>query len=274
MKYKYFLIIVQVLLMVCQGCSELQQTSNDVLESRAIVINWHDSVANYREKARWGDGQAYLQLAACYHYGHGVERSFLLSYSMASMAERYGATDNRITFFLALPAEDPDRLLVEAMKAVDDKRYEEAQQKAACLAELGTPEADFVRGMVLLAKGEIDKAEDILQRGIRNGSELAKIALSVKTDENGMMRDYAEQLPEFYCVLARECFKSDFSPEEDEQAASLYRKADEALCLDRHGAQWLLGYYEHKAKIGQPLVSDEEIERLRCLSEKLNKFDW
>lgn len=267
MKNRHFLITATALLMVCMGCTE-QMTVPEDLQVAAAVSNWQDSVKHYREQARWGDGKAYLRLAACHHYGRSVERSFLLTYSMALMAERYGGIDSWTDFFLSLPENDTSRLVVEAMDGVCGHRDGEVQKKADLLESLGSPDAGFVRGMLRLKKSEKEEAFRVLSDAAEKGSILAQFAVSVKEDEERTIEYYAEQLPELYCSRARACFNSLSAPDEDEQAAVFYRMADERLCLDEQGVRWLLSYYEYKAREGQP-VADEEISRLRLLYEKM-----
>ena len=269
MKKVFFIIMTSALLLVCQGCSENLLMGDERVEPLATDVNHHDNVTRYQEQARWGDGKAYLKLASCYHEGLGVERNLLLTMSMVKMAVLYGGINSWMDFFLSLPDDDPDRLLVEALEDASKGRYDEVLQKAELMDKLGIADADFVRALTRKGGSNIEEEMALLHNAKRKGSVLAGLVISIAKDERLAMEEYAEQMPILYCELARECHKSGYDSEIEEQTANLYRKADERLCLDYNGAKWLLSYYEHQAEIGKPIVDDQEICRLRSLVEKL-----
>lgn len=268
MRNKQFFVMAAAFLMV-SSCSDHLQMADDASIATATITNWQDSVACYRDKARVGDGNAYLRLASCYHEGHGVSHDFLMAFSMAMMAEQYGGLTNWEEFFLSMPADDPDRLTMEAMDDIGYLRCDEALNKAKLLAAQGKPEADLIRGAVALEEGRKDDALRLFTQAAENGCPLAQLAVSVTEDVQKAKYDFANRLPLYYCRLARECFETDDDPAEDERATSYYRMADEHLCLDRHGVRWLLSYYEHLAMLGNPVADSLEIVRLRSLASRL-----
>lgn len=268
MRNKQLFITATALLMV-SSCSDYLQTSDDATIVTAMVINWQDSITCYREKAREGDGNAYLQLASCYHEGYGVHHDFMMAYAMAKMAEQYGGLTKWEEFFLSMPADDPDRLTMEAMDDIGYLRRDEALQKADLLAAQKRPEADLIRGAVALEEGRKDEALRLFTLAAENGCPLAQMAVSVTEDVQKAKREFADRLPLIYCRLARECFETDDDSAKDERAAIYYRMADEHLCLDQYGVRWLLNYYEHWAKQGRPVADSLEIVRLRSLITKM-----
>ena len=268
MRNKQLFISAAALLMM-NSCSDYLQIADDASIATATVINWQDSIAYYREKAREGDGNAYLQLASCYHEGHGVPRDFMMTYAMAKMAEQYGGLAKWEEFFLSMPADDPDRLTMEAMDDIGYLRRDEALRKAELLAAQEQPEADLIKGAVALEEGRKDEALRLFTLAAENGCPLAQMAVSVTEDVQKAKHDFAARLPLIYCHLARECFETDDDPVEDERAAIYYRMADEHLCLDQYGVRWLLSYYEHRAMIGRPVADSLEIVRLRSLASRL-----
>ena len=268
MRNRLFFISAAALLMM-SSCSDYLQIADDASIATATVINWQDSIAYYREKAREGDGNAYLQLASCYHEGHGAPRDFMMTYAMAKMAEQYGGLAKWEEFFLSMPADDSDRLTMEAMDAIGYLRRDEALRKAELLAAQDRPEADLIRGAISFEEGRKDEALRLFTLAAENGCPLAQMAISLTEDAQKAKRDFAARLPLIYCHLAQECFETDNDPVEDERAASYYRMADEHLCLDQYGVRWLLNYYEHWAKQGRPVADSLEIVRLRSLITKM-----
>lgn len=269
MRNKQLFVAAMTLLMVCSGCSEHVVSVDEAPVYHPISANWQDSLATYRDQALQGSGDAYLKLATCYHEGRGVPHDYLMAYSMVQMAEQYGGVENWMDFFNAMPADDPDRLLMEAINDIDNQQPDEALRKAELLAAKGHSEADFVRGAVALDEGRKEEALTHFTLAAEKGDPLAQLAISVIKEKKQAKLTFADRMPLFYCDLARECFHSDFDPAEDEQAANFYRMADSLLCLDRHGVHWLLGYYEHQSNHGHPSADSLTIARLRTLSTKL-----
>lgn len=271
MKHNALLIMAAALMLMCCGCSEQLLNVDDALTSaESVRANWQDSIASYTERARLGDGDAYLRLAYCYHEGKGVEKNFYMSYAMAQMAEQYGGITKRDDFFHSLPDVDPDRLLVEALDDVDHVRSDEALQKAELLAAQDHPEADLVRGVVALDNSRKDEAIALFHQAADKGSPLARLALGIIDESRRAIIEFAEQYPTLYCVFARDVIDTDDNDYRDENTvAAYYRKAYDHLCLDRYGVSWLLDYYERQSSIGNPVADSLDIERLRTMQSRL-----
>ena len=272
MRTNYLLAFAAAVVLLCSGCSEAYLEADNGSGRPASGMEqagWADSVAHYRSLAGQGDGQAYLHLAQCYHEGKGVEADFVMTWQMVQMAEQYGGIAHGKDFFKALPDDAPDRLLMEAMDDIGNLQREKALLVADRLTAQAHPYADLVKGAVAMEEDRLDEATALLRSAAGQGCLLAAMAVSVLSEGKDALFDYAEQLPLLYCELARQCFKSDISPAEDEQAAAYYLQADERLCLDRTGVRWLLGYYEHQVANGQMAASDPRLEHLRLLNSRL-----
>ncbi len=114
---------------VCGGCGDASNEASalSVIHDAAMVkAGIVDTVAQYRAAARQGDGHAYLALARCYWQGKGVDCNFLMAWQMARMAVQYGGIASVDDFYDSLPADDPFRLLIEAMDDVDNQQHGEA----------------------------------------------------------------------------------------------------------------------------------------------------
>ena len=84
MKKFYSLILALVLI----SCSD--QLLVDEVTSEYAVQAPVSEVSALMEKARWGDGEAYVKLADCYRDGKGVKQDFVCMLGMASFADEYG----------------------------------------------------------------------------------------------------------------------------------------------------------------------------------------
>ena len=274
MKSKVFLLMTAVtLIMVCINCTELSNVAEVADVATAQVENWSDSVAHYRALARQGDGQAYRALAQCYHDGHGVEHDYLSMLVMLSMASQYGVTNHLDEFFALMAPDDPDRLLTEGISAIESSQYEDALEKAAILEKQSATYALFLKGIIALEQGRNDEALCILNRAAEEGCILAQIVIASIAEGTRGLYVFCDQMPMLFCEMARDSYLEDDDPEEFQRAARYYRMADERLCLDSKGVRWLLAYYEHCAKVGQPAASDGEIQRLRIMASRLAERD-
>ena len=75
---KYIILFMAALLASCSD-TQLSESIADVKEADLVKENANGSaeINALVERARWGDGQAYLQLADCYRDGIGVKKDFL-----------------------------------------------------------------------------------------------------------------------------------------------------------------------------------------------------
>ena len=105
------IIVLTIVAVFMASCSEQQlldeftneqfYTSSEQQDSESVILN------SYLEKARWGDGNAFLKLAECYHDGIGVKADFMGMMSMLAMADQYGASPKSTdSYLLSLPETD------------------------------------------------------------------------------------------------------------------------------------------------------------------------
>ena len=78
---KYFYLVVMLMMVSCTDQFVMDEVAGGVAEQTPA-----SEVATLMEKARWGDGQAYVELADCYRDGKGVKQDFVGMLSMAAMA--------------------------------------------------------------------------------------------------------------------------------------------------------------------------------------------
>lgn len=265
------LLFAAAAIMLTGSCSEAIYDAEPIPAGTAtlnVQENWADSVDAYKQQIRTGDAMAYLSLAHCYHKGLGVKHDFVDMLMMVAMAQDYGVRNAMELFTSRLNADDPDYIQLMALDDVAYRRYDEAMEKAALLGSLGSPAAEFVTGVVAMERHDREEAMRLFRLSAGKGNKMARIAISKYESEDKGWLSLAGECPVLYNEVARDCFKSDVSPQEDAQAAYYYQKAYDALCLDPTGARWLLGYYQHTAQKGGQGADSTLISNLRQMVKK------
>ena len=235
-----------------------------------------DSILIVRDQARLGDGHAYLQRAHRYHDGNGVEHDFLTMWNMLEMTIQYGAIDSSETFLMSYPAEDPDRLLAEAMTDIEAARCDLAMEVAERLDLQNHPYASFIRGAIAMKENNDEESLSHLRIAADNGVIMAEMIIAVIERGRDAIWTFADRVPILYCYMARNCAErstlsddKDYSEQQDEQAAYYYRKAYEQLCLDDIGVRWLYNYYVHLETTGSTAADGAMKENLRLLTTRI-----
>ena len=77
---KCLLFVVVLILASCSDQFNVENVTDAVLEPSA-----DSDVSALMEKARWGDGEAYVKLADCYRDGKGVKQDFINMLAMVSV---------------------------------------------------------------------------------------------------------------------------------------------------------------------------------------------
>lgn len=235
-----------------------------------------DSILIFREQARLGDGHAYLQLARRYHDGNGVEHDFLTMWNMLEMAIQYGAIDSSATFLMSYPAEDPDRLLAEAMTDIGTARCDLAMEVAERLDLLNHPYAFLIRGAIAQKENNDEESLSHLRIAADNGIVIAEMLIAVAERGRDALWTFADRVPILYCFMARNYADSynvvtgdGCTDEQAGLAAYYYRKAYENLCLDDVGVRWLYNYYVHLETTGSTAADGTMKENLRLLTTRI-----
>ena len=251
------------------SCVE-QELYEDIADAPKSSIEVDNQYANLLEKARWGDGQAYLKLADIYHKGQGVQQDFLGTISMLAMAEQYGAISNLEDYMKMLPEEDNMKLFFEAMENFERKNIEASADMTDRLIAQGSPEGYTLKGIIAVEKGDAIEGKRLIDLAIEQGSTFAELLLTVLSDWRGgkrlsieVLTPLADRIP-LACKLLGDVYAGIENKDmtNEDLAAMYYKKADEQACLGKRAAQWLIGYYmRNKIQVG-----DSEMERLKRLS--------
>ena len=275
MKKFYFSLALLAMIMVGCAATEFENMQDTFGKAMEVKGQLHDSVQFYIDKARWGDGNAYLKLATFYHEGKYVKADFLNMMTMARMAREYHGIRRTEDFVNGLPADDDMRILYDSFNPITKSMGEEEILRLTNeVMKRNLPEAEIVYAMIAFKKGDMQKTAEHCDKAIERGSQMGVILKEVLISGgyDGLTPEVflkiADSFPMAYLLLGNHYANKSY--EEDDKivkAVEFYRKADEHACLDRHGARWLLGVLENSGLV-QP-IDDLEVHRLkaRCTLE-------
>ena len=270
---KCVLLMMGVLLLT--SCSQ-QQVMNEVAEDIAkenseVTISVANPVNEYLEKARWGDGNAFLKLAECYHKGIGVKPDFMGTITMLTMAGQYGQPNSIEEYIMSLPETDEARLIFEAMEDFDHHRHERADSVIEMMIANGSADGYALRGILQIEQGDTIEGKQTIQTGAQMGSSYAEMLLCAIPEQGkqkskqiamDMLAALSDRVP-----LANQILGNYYSGIEYDRpidvylAAKYYKKADEHGCLGKRPAQWLLDYYRNEGIA----IDSVETRRLQTL---------
>ena len=263
---KYLLLVVALVMFSCTDQFVVDEVAGEYAQQTPA-----SEVTALIEKARWGDGQAYVKLADCYRDGKGVKQDFINMLGMVSFADEYGGISRMEDYLSALPEDSEYRLVFDAMEKFCGNKQEESLAMADKLIERDYVEGYTVKGIILSEQGNREEGKHLLAQAAEKGSGFAELYLcmsDLKGAENpdiARLIALAERMP-----LANACLgkiysgKNDESKKDERLAAYYYMKADEKACLPKDGARWLLAYHRNG---GNLQLGEKDIERLELLAD-------
>ena len=282
MMKKLLMLAVTALLIV--GCSE-QQLLDDYMSEVSEMSEMQEpaqvSIVNsYLEKARWGDGNAFLKLAECYHDGIGVKSDFMGTLTMLMMADQYGVANQSIEQYLrSLPDTDHTKMMFEAIAKLDRKNVLPTDSIIETLVANDSPDGYALKGVVLVERGDTLGGQRAIVKGAEMGSSFAELLLcAFPSEETGYgkyvnidkLRSLSSSSPVANKLLG-DIYSGYHYGEtaniDESLAATYYKKADEQGCLGKRPARWLINYYDRN----DIQIDARELERLQILSGHINE---
>lgn len=269
-------IVLMIVAMLVASCSDQQLydelASENVVPENEQKLSESAMLNSYLEKARWGDGTAFLKLAECYHDGIGVKPDFVGMMSMLAMADQYGVSYKAIdSYLVALPETDNTKMIVEAFASLDRKNMNKTDSITEILIASGSAEGYALKGILQIERGDTLGGKQSIQASADMGSSFAKILLCAvpspgekhKDLDIDMLKSLSPNIPlankmlgDMYSGYEKGCI------EDEHLAAYFYKKADEQGCLGKRPARYLINYYERN----EINIEPKEMERLRILS--------
>lgn len=269
---KYFAFIVVLILASCSDQYVMEELAVEPigLAAESEVLAPASEFNALVEKARWGDGEAYLKLADCYLNGNGVKKDFVKMIGMISFAHDYGDIASVNDYMGKLPGESEFRLFFDAICKIDEKQVEEAQILADRLVAESSPDGLVLKGILSLERGDSLEADCYFVAASEQGNELAELLLCVPDWRDGSnpnkkkLSSLADKNPVACYILANHYSGQNGEPIRDERlAAYYYLKADKMAFLDQRAAGWLLNYHRNGGDI---VLTEKDVQRLKKLT--------
>ena len=262
--------IILFMAAILASCSDTQLAESiaDVKESELVKENANGSaeIKALVERARWGDGQAYLQLADCYRDGIGVKKNFLGMLAMVEQARVHGAIHDEMEYVTKIPEDNDIKRFCDLMNKSCSQLIEEKDSVMVQLATIDSPDVLAMYGVLCVESGDSIRGFEIIKDASERGSDFAAL-LNALLDWKGniqpdkmKLEQLAERIPLAYKLLGKLSLKPDENGIVDERkVAYYYMKADEHALLSQREAKWLLAYHKD---VSIPELTDSDVKRL------------
>lgn len=268
MAMKKCIILFMVAILASCSDTQLAESIADVKESELVKENATGSaeIKALVERARWGDGQAYLQLADCYRDGIGVKKNFLGMLAMVEQARVHGAIHDEMEYVTKIPEDNDIKRFCDLMDKSCSQLIEEKDSVMVQLATIDSPDVLAMYGVLCVESGDSIRGFEIIRDASERGSDFAAL-LNVLLDWKGniqpdkmKLEQLAERIPLAYKLLGKISLKPDENGIVDERkVAYYYMKADEHALLSQREAKWLLAYHKD---VSIPELTDSDVKRL------------
>ena len=264
--------IILFMAAILASCSDTQLAESiaDVKDSELVKgdANGRAVINALVERARWGDGQAYLQLADCYRDGIGVKKDFLGMMVMVEQARAHGAIHDEKEYMAQIPDDNDIKRFCNLIDKSSDQLREGKDSIMAQLATIDSPDAHALFGVLCVESGDSIRGFEIIRDASERGSNFAAL-LNALPDWKGniqpdkvKLEQLAERIPLAYNLLGKLSLKPDENGMIDERkVAYYYMKADEHALLSRREARWLLAYHKD---VGIPGLTESDVNRLEA----------
>lgn len=270
MAMKKCIILFMVAILASCSDTQLAESIADVKESELVKEDANGSavINALVERARWGDGQAYLQLADCYRDGIGVKKDFLGMMVMVEQARAHGAIHDEKEYMAQIPDDNDIKRFCNLIDKSSDQLRGGKDSIMAQLATIDSPDAHALFGVLCVESGDSIRGFEIIRDASERGSNFAAL-LNALPDWKGniqpdkvKLEQLAERIPLAYNLLGKLSLKPDENGMIDERkVAYYYMKADEHALLSRREARWLLAYHQD---VGIPQLTESDVKRLEA----------
>ena len=268
MAMKKCIILFMVAILASCSDTQLAESIADVKESELVKENatGRAEIKALVERARWGDGQAYLQLADCYRDGIGVKKNFLGMLAMVEQARVHGAIHDEMEYVTKIPEDNDIKRFCDLMNKSCSQLIEEKDSVMVQLATIDSPDVLAMYGVLCVESGDSIRGFEIIRDASERGSDFAAL-LNALLDWKGniqpdkmKLEQLAERIPLAYKLLGKLSLKPDENGIVDERkVAYYYMKADEHALLSQREAKWLLAYHKD---VSIPELTDSDVKRL------------
>lgn len=254
--------------LVLTSCAD--QLVMEELTGEMNVSNAASEIPVLMEKAKWGDGEAYLKLADCYRDGKGVKKDFVEMLSMAALAEVYGGISSFEDYLETMPEDSEFKLVVDVMELSRKNRAEEMEVKTDQLFVMGSSEGYTIQGVMAVEGGDTLEGLRLMESAALQGSSFAELLLcapnlfGTHVPNVERLKALEDSMP-WVCLFLADVYMGswDWNMRNDSLVAHYYMKADEKAYLGKQGARWLLNYHRNKDDFN---LSEQDFQRFQFLA--------
>ena len=149
---KKYLFAVMAVLLAMVSCTDSQFL--DEMVGNTTELSSTNELNTLIEKARWGDGQAFVKLADCYRDGKCVNKDFIGMLAMLSQADEYGGISNMEDYLKTLPEGSYFKLIFDAIENYEKKNVDKATSVFEQLTAKGSPDGYAIQGIITMERGD------------------------------------------------------------------------------------------------------------------------
>ena len=233
-------------------------------------IKSQDSFSLLLDKARQGDGIAYLKLADCYRTGDGVKRDFFNMITMAQMTELYGCSID--DYINGLPDDDEYKTLFKLMDTYHACSEDSVKSVIQKIKSKGGLEAQTLLGMITIDQGDSIAGMEMIKKAAEQECSIAEILLYGANEKTGQQADtlklhlIASRVPLAYSLLGDVYYnKIDGGLNRNQlQAVKYYMEAEKHGVLGLHGAARVLDYCQRNKDFK---LTTDDVKRLELITQ-------
>lgn len=241
---------------------------NEISQTRSVLIP-SDDFHSLVNKARWGDGKAFLQLANCYRDGIGVKKDFVRMITMVFQAVNTGGIENAATYIKSMPDDNEYRVMFELETNRNLEIREKNDSIIAKLLGLKSLEAQTLCGIISIDAGDVTTGMNLIKASAEQGFVYAEMLLALYDMKSPLNKDtgktkliqLTDKIPIANKMLGDMYMKSEGTKK---QAAYYFMRAEEYALLNKRETDWLLSYFNNGGDIK---LTDEDVKRLECLAK-------
>ena len=232
------------------------------------------------QDARYGNAEAYMELAKHYRSKSGDGPNYLNAMFCAEMAYQL-IGENKDLLATEFAAIHHFRLAMELVEEVHSK--EKAAVRMDILRTLAPMDAKAVEGVLMIRnENKWEEGFDMLDEAEKEGSDIAAIGKIICLEKSDKAEVYeqllisrAKRFPFLYNKLGSlymMCAKAGVNRDiYMSKAVECYKEADKHAMLDRAGMKQLYQIYQDAWNEGKPLCGRNELRRLEWLDKRLKK---
>lgn len=232
------------------GTVTVPETKSEEADVKALI-----------DKARWGDGDAFLKLADCYRDGKGVKQDFWSMVCMLAQAEEQGKIKDMDDYMRNMPKDNVYRQMLGLFNISRSYVREYRDSIENVCSATGVPDAYVIRGMLALEEKDSVCASEMFNIAEEKGCKFGVIIQGIHDLQNNKELDITkiESIATYYPIAYLYLAKNSLFKGNIRKCKEYLLKAEENAMLNKREAQWLLEYCKGD-------MSEEDIRRIKSFA--------